>query len=247
MANWGDAANDGGPIGDWDDAANDGGPTSRAASPQRVSAGARDWLTDLITRALEFLNLRAARINVTDPPPALETTEWLPSGWKLAKEIDGGMSEGVHVIVSVDDKGCIKDRMVQKDTRFTSEHWFDRGERGKWYGPRNGTALERVPMEHHIQAMLGDLPGSESIAKVRRKPMIWRQENYSGIYRIYVEYCGHGDLNMLITNHDAGAALIPEAFVVQVAYSLVAAGLLMNRGYLDKQTRAWPEQVVHRE
>ena len=65
-------------------------------------------------------------------------------------------------------------------------------------------------------------------------------------YRLYMEYCGHGDLHGIEERYRTGAAdePMPEPFLWALFESLAAVGNLMWRGDVDGQREEWRE-IMH--
>lgn len=112
---------------------------------------------------------------------------------------------------------------------------------------------------------LADKAGSENILKIRN----WRIRRAEKYHRIYLEFCPRGDLfdfccgeeedpysggahkRKMFPDNDWGTTvdLVPEPFLWSAFWSLASAGLLMERGRLEKDgenDEAW-EVIIHRD
>lgn len=68
-------------------------------------------------------------------------------------------------------------------------------------------------------------------------------------YRIYTDWCGHGDLDKIIDRHHRQNTNIPEPFIWAVAETLAKCALAMEVGPSDPAAQdpdvEW-KQIVHR-
>ncbi|KXS99122.1 hypothetical protein AC578_3532 [Pseudocercospora eumusae] len=152
---------------------------------------------------------------------------------------DGGHGR-VSLWIKQSMDGRIVDRVVVKDTHNYNEN--DTQSTGLWRPPTP------QPLEVAAMYKLKDLPGSETIVRIRN----WKtRAPWPGIntprYRIYAEYCEGGSLRTLrLQHHDpAKDAPLPEPFLWAVFDSLVTAGLLMEGDHLPTETPPTWDTVVH--
>ncbi|KAK4609866.1 hypothetical protein CLAFUR0_14458 [Fulvia fulva] len=193
------------------------------------------------------------------PPPLLSPVSpgsvrrakgLLGVGWAGPKLISGTNQSKCEIYVKQNSHGTIVDlslRIVVKDTAAGQADAFK-------YADVGGI---QMPVEVAAMHMLKQLIGSECIVQMRN----WRM--YPSTvphldYRIYMEYCGRGDLfdferpYYQFVSQDAECQLppengiwIPEPFLWAVFHTLVAGGLLMERGDGDYlKAGAW-HTIVH--
>lgn len=112
----------------------------------------------------------------------------LKGTWKFKGNIGKGGFGQVSCWDQVDGNNNVVDRLILKEAYAQS--WDDPG---WWLGDLN----LRRPKEHAFQKYLSDLPDSSCIAKVRTYGIY---ENIR-MYRLYLEYCRHGDLWQMLRNY----------------------------------------------
>jgi serine/threonine protein kinase len=79
------------------------------------------------------------------------------------------------------------------DLWWDNSYWAEPEERG-------------VPREAMIQNLLSDRPDGFNIVQLHA----WQVYKERKMYRLYMEYCEHGDLEGLITNHQRLAMSVPK-------------------------------------
>lgn len=147
-----------------------------------------------------------------------------------------------------------KQRLVMKDSHFSDspEDWKDPA---LWTGPDNN-----IPTEVQSLYNLRGKIGSHSIIQIRG----WRIRREKIMHRIFMEYCPLGDLRDLILADKSvygaqderwedrerdvskNAEMLPEAFAWHLLETLCVAGLLMERGELEKDGMLRWDTIVHR-
>ncbi|UJO24983.1 hypothetical protein CLAFUW4_14459 [Fulvia fulva] len=170
----------------------------------------------------------------------------LSSAWAGPASLGSGAMGTCEVFVKQNSDGIIVDRVAIKDARAGQSDKFQHHE------------LTDMPAEVAAMYKLRPLKGSERIVKIRnwrRYPLDYQEYDY----RIYTEYCGHGDLHSLVKKYWPARRLdpaepeipegqrdwIPEPFLWAVFESLATAGVLMLRGDLEPpMSRMW-ESIVH--
>lgn len=134
--------------------------------------------------------------------------------------------------------------MVLKDTYISDNNWRDRR---YWYDVN-------TPLDCYIHEALSNVPNARNIVGL----LGFRLYDSKRMYRLYMEYCCHGDLLTLILRHrkrdglrdEHGVRLspkIPEPAIWYIFEALVAAALVMNWGSLTAWVPKGWRKVIHRD
>lgn len=131
--------------------------------------------------------------------------------------------------------GGVADRIVikesyQGDSFGTHTYW-------------DGKLYRRVIKEYSLTKSLTDLPNSKHIVK----PLAFAVYEHLRMYRVYMEYCAHGDLENAIKKVSTGAGRIPERQIWSIFEALVSALCLMNYGGLPGTGQPDHTTILHRD
>ncbi|KAF2170231.1 hypothetical protein M409DRAFT_19833 [Zasmidium cellare ATCC 36951] len=163
----------------------------------------------------------------------------LNEGWWRAEYLGEGAYGSAYSWVKQNEHGMIIDRLATKDSR---------AEEGVRRWDRTGLIL----MEVFAMMRLRPLRGSESIVRIRNWRISWPER----LCRIYMEYCPFNSMQHVLSEHyrtGYGTALyrrirfIPEPFVWFFFETLAKAGILMERGDLEKRGNGYWQLINHRD
>ncbi|KAK4542808.1 hypothetical protein LTR36_006184 [Oleoguttula mirabilis] len=223
------------------------GPGPRRPQPER----------DLDDLKQKSVIPEARKRKAEDNPPT-----W-PDGrhWESGGYLGGGAFGQAFLYVARNEHHTVTDRKVVKDCYVKRIHY---GHVQHWYGDPSNPA-KRKHMEIKAMELIGGLPGSDKCVKIFRS-----EEEADGMfYRIYMNYCPHGSLQMLIEPDEAYKKAtdatatrttkapvpqlhwerrIPEPFLWSVFEAMVEACTLLEYGGLEsEQFRPGWERIVHRD
>ncbi|CAK3746349.1 unnamed protein product [Lecanosticta acicola] len=189
----------------------------------------RGILDSLRTRLHAFGNARRMKVGKLSEA----------AGWTYVRELGEGGFGVAHFYVQQAQDGTIIDRVVAKDAATD-------GHRSTWGIDRLG---RHIPHEIRALFALRPLVGSDRVVKIRR----WNMHSGGNFYRVFMEFCGMGDLFSLMANYgeQTGSVTrprqyIPEPFLWKLLEDVVTAGILMERGDLRPTQRPW-DVIVHRD
>ncbi|KXS97366.1 hypothetical protein AC578_9614 [Pseudocercospora eumusae] len=145
--------------------------------------------------------------------------------------------------------GSIVERVVTKEGYLGSKWDSER----YWHGPK----ADRVPLEYILQRTLSNLPKANNIVHCLAYGLYERFR----MYRLYMEYCQHGDLEQSLREYFDFARMVERSAVggIKVQYpdrllwrmftGLAAAACLMVQGYLPGDGPADEDHkaIVHRD
>ncbi|PPJ50601.1 hypothetical protein CBER1_05727 [Cercospora berteroae] len=190
------------------------------------------------------------------PPPP--TDAWL-GAFRLAK--GGQATPAVYVRQNrhgqIMDRACIKDTAWPRSEGSVTPSLYDPD-----HTALDASSRSKRPAEVGALIRLNELPGSQSIIKLRNWHRIYHEDARTVVkYRLYLEWCGYGDLYQLsrkYTPYDAVRGYeppdtveeedwIPEPFVWACAEQLVNAGILMERGTFEKPPVPPWSEIIHRD
>lgn len=141
--------------------------------------------------------------------------------------------------VRMNNEGRVNDRVVVKDTYASDREWMDVR---RWDLDRRGGGWQ--PTEYAIQHRLRRSPDNHHFAGVRQC------EVYEGrkMYRLYTDYCQHGNGYQMIRTHSANQEQIPEPMLWNIFEGLTETAIVMQQGALRQATgeQDWLE-VIHRD
>ena len=164
-------------------------------------------------------------------------------GWEGAWPMKQGAMSTVGLRLQFDDNHNVIKRMVRKDTYQSLQQWTSAV---CWDGQVRDSN-NREPMEYacHRAVQRTWLPNGKR-ARVAQCSSV-STSNQRKMYSIYLSYCPHGDLSILIRRCRAAqpAQFIPEPFIFWVFMSLAETGLAMSQvNYTNDGTTY---EVVHRD
>ncbi|KAF7187596.1 hypothetical protein HII31_10935 [Pseudocercospora fuligena] len=159
----------------------------------------------------------------------------LKHGWVAVGSTDSGAQGSVQFWVKQNARGLIVDRIATKDTTGRPDPLDSKK-----------SDMDYTPPEVACMYRLNKCAGSENIVRI----LNWRSDHTRAArltrrlkgflaYRIYVEYCGSGDLDEVICRYgyhdfdEPRTSWIPKPFVWATLEALAKAALLMKRGELD--------------
>ncbi|KAK3708762.1 hypothetical protein LTR37_011283 [Vermiconidia calcicola] len=175
----------------------------------------------------------------------------IPGNWTFLTTLGHGGFGHAGLWVKYDGSCRILDRNVVKETYLGSAGW---DQEVHWSEPIDA----RKPREATIQSLLNPLPEAFNVVQLRDT----RVYDDRKMYRLYMEYCEHGDLESLIRNHiELGSkeprdqeghylrTAIPSAVLWCVFEALVSVACLLRDGCLPVEARdqAWPGEIFHRD
>ncbi|KAF2169383.1 hypothetical protein M409DRAFT_52632 [Zasmidium cellare ATCC 36951] len=164
--------------------------------------------------------------------------------WNIAKTFAGGSdTTKIRLCVRTDANNAVVDRIVEKNTYFKEFPW---ARTTNWVGQTPATTSdekELVPVEWFTQAKLSSRSDTQVVVGVRSYPRISLQQR---IMRMYVEYCGEGDLNDVFSAYHLQQGYVPLPFLWVLFKALVEGGLLMKKGSTTEAVDDWKE-IVHRD
>ena len=135
--------------------------------------------------------------------------------------------------------------MFRKDCFFSKTDWYDAR---KFAGNMRDPA-SKIPWEPYIHNILTQLPGLDNVVRLRTGGAYIQDyvDHESRSFRLYVEWCPHGDLHDLICRSAKDAEDIPEPWLWNVAECLFECVAMMKDGSLEGRNRPadWCE-IVHR-
>jgi len=180
----------------------------------------------------------------------------LPRNWEGGWTVDQGMKSTASVWLDIDAAGYVCDRLLRKQVYQSRADWADAT---RWDGDVQDST-NRVPVEiaclRDLQAI--PLPAVAEDAVTSARLRWYRVYDRIFKYTLYLEFCQHGDLTDVISEHgprteqgDLILALvrpIPEPFLWRVLHSLARVGLAMETGTTNDlpPTAGWKE-IVHRD
>ena len=132
--------------------------------------------------------------------------------------------------------------MVRKDTYMTEARWWDPRE---FEGDVTNDAV-KVPWEVATHTAMEAVPDANNIAELRR-PFNRNLDMHSDLtmYHLYLRWCPHGDLSLLLKRYVMYQGTVPEPFCWYVFQALAECGLAMEKGGVDHRAKDWDE-IVHR-
>lgn len=152
-------------------------------------------------------------------------------------------------------------RIVVKEVVCDPDRWFDPR---FWAGPSdadgnrdyNAGISHAQSMETFIHSKLSAAGSSAIVSYLGRSPV----EKKHWRYRVYLEYCPHGDLNNVINHYRDpenfpdlqtynGLPLIniPEPFIIRCILQLCEAALVMQNGASDGNSMPQWKEILHRD
>ncbi|EME83620.1 uncharacterized protein MYCFIDRAFT_196840 [Pseudocercospora fijiensis CIRAD86] len=151
--------------------------------------------------------------------------------WEFSNMLGSGTYGNVSLWTRKDESGSITGRTAIKEA---------------YLGPRPGKSKDswnnarfwchpmsiRYPMEAGIMRRLNDLQHSESIVQ----NLAYASYDAKKMFRLYLEFCEHGDLNELIKAYAKAEHPIPVRVLWSIFESLAAALCLMETGHLPTLT-----------
>ncbi|KAF7191088.1 G2-specific protein kinase nimA [Pseudocercospora fuligena] len=179
--------------------------------------------------------------------------------WQHMGPLGSGGFGSVGVWARYDKYGRVVDRFALKDSYMArmngngTEDYWNNG--SHWYG----NIEDRVPKEYFAMQMLNQNPDSENIVQCKAYGVYDEKR----MYRLYLEYCPHADLETTIHAYLKFAELdrepddpkvqIPNRALWCIFQALAAALCLMDRGFIPNATSgsvtALPrfQQMLHRD
>lgn len=152
----------------------------------------------------------------------------------------GGGCGQAFVFFKLDQWGVIVDRIIVKTCHVDAYEW---AHASSWVGnvkdPMRRKHVEVKAMEN----ILG-MPGSDRCVRLRGSDM--RADNT--MYRIYMDFCPHGDPNDLVRAYNDGLSHLPEPVLWHFFLSLAEAALCISYGAIEKD-RLEPDfkTIIHRD
>lgn len=103
---------------------------------------------------------------------------------------------------------------------------------------------KQIPCEVWAMCKLRGRVGAETVVQIRN----WRIETSERMYRIYMDYCPYGDLCDIVNSmgYSGVRTYVPEPFLWYCFECLAIAGLLMERGELERNVVSDWITIVHR-
>lgn len=163
-------------------------------------------------------DVAAGRVGLLNDVGAGTWTPW----WKL----ESGMAEG-YLWLKFDDQHNVIDRVFRKDMFLTEGEWI---RPWRWEGDLRDPDA-KLPFELTCHRDLQNL-GTPYLARMREGVQNDFLDNEKCTYRLYVEWCSHGDLGRLINIARAANKVVPEPFIWNVTKALALGGYSMQHGKL---------------
>lgn len=206
----------------------------RLTLDQETQRWASEWYTD-VSEDCKIARRDLAKImdsgRFVDAMPT--ETNWT-GGWSIGF----GTFANVYLFVRHDENGMISNRVVAKDNYY-EEHDTWRYD-CFWTTMPNG---ERIPNEVKAMFDLRGKQGSEFIVKI----LNWRMSTAARFFRIYTEYLPFGDAYDMVDAQIIAKKSVPEPFIWHFFECLAIAGLLMERGELQRNPTSTWQTIVHRD
>ena len=162
--------------------------------------------------------------------------------WAATKHLGGGMAMAV-LWVMVDEDGLIQNRLVRKDTPMVAAMWAD----ARFWAGDPKEDEDRIPMEFWCQDGIQNQAEATNVVRAFK----YEVDVDKMLYRLYTEYCPHGDLYSIIRAYQLAGAYVPEAFIWVVFSILVDCRLIMERGWINHPPVPEPKvewkEIVHRD
>ncbi|KAF7191180.1 Serine/threonine-protein kinase KIN3 [Pseudocercospora fuligena] len=163
--------------------------------------------------------------------------------WEFSNMLGSGGYGTVSLWTRKDDSGNITGRIAIKEA---------------YLGPRPGKSKDqwnnarlwchpmsvRYPLEAGIMRRLNDLEHSESVVR----NLAYASYDAKKMFRLYMEYCEHGDLNELVKAYVNAGRHIPVSVLWSMFEALATALCLMENGRLPTLSSIQPESwtpIVH--
>ncbi|KXT16370.1 hypothetical protein AC579_5579 [Pseudocercospora musae] len=164
--------------------------------------------------------------------------------WEGPQQVGAGSGGNITLWFAKDEATAkIIDRIAVKDQLYDPDEWSSIR---LWYGdPRNwGTrAIMEATAVSNLNKAAGDGPGSQAIIGLLASRVYMKRM----ASRIIMSYCGHGDVDGIITRYQQAGEKIPEAFIWAVFNALAEACVLMKYGDIQsKKDDTW-QQIVHQD
>ena len=175
-----------------------------------------------------------------NPPNFGEADGWA-LGWNTGEKLGYG-GQGAVYIYCREENNVVVDRVVVKETFVNAQIW---SRFYHWYGdPRD--AKNRTHVEIKCMQVIKNRPGSDNCVVIRGEPEVSDERMW---YRIYMEFCPHGDLDALIADAAYHKARdIPEPAIWSFLNDMIDAFLLLQYGGVEEGDKDddW-ERIVHRD
>ncbi|KAM3424752.1 hypothetical protein BST61_g6736 [Cercospora zeina] len=150
-----------------------------------------------------------------------------PDGtWFFKEPIGEGAAGQATLWTKLSPDGSVIARVVLKEVFLNTESKWSETEH--WNGPISN----REPLEYAIAHHLNALADSENILL----HIDYGLHEARAMYRLYLEYCEHGDLQKVIKAHMTAEKRPSTRAVWAVFEALAAAAVLMDRGEFSSET-----------
>ncbi|KAF2765621.1 kinase-like protein [Teratosphaeria nubilosa] len=171
----------------------------------------------------------------------------IPGTWVFEGTLGQGNLGHAGLWAKYDTNGRKTEAVVVKETYLSESDW-----NGEWFW--QGNPVDRMPREVYIHQKLSSCPSACNIVTFRGHSI---HESHR-MYRIYMEYCRHGDLEQVIRLHASlnqvkavdGSPLpqevthIPELALFGIFEQLLAGASFIKGGRRGPPASAW-ETILH--
>lgn len=135
---------------------------------------------------------------------------------------------------------------MRKEQYYDSRQWFDAR---LWASGDMASDDNRVPWELECHRLITGVSDLDNVVKLRattRSDVLRWVRKYNRMFRAYMEFCPHGNLDKLIAHYRASKSRVPEPMIWNVAEALARCGAAMHEIGPGDSGRADRQETVHR-